>query len=84
MQYCFSALAEKYHWNRCESLIHKRKTRQRPTLPCRYQHSTIGPDGLNFSVRNGKRCDPIGIATGNFHEILNSKYEILNNLDFEF
>ena len=31
----------------------KKKTRQRPTLPCRYQHSTIGPDGLNFSVRNG-------------------------------
>ncbi len=25
--------------------------------------STIGANGLNFSVRNGKRWDPIAIAT---------------------
>ena len=27
------------------------------------KRSTIGADGLNFSVRNGKRWDPIAIAT---------------------
>ena len=25
--------------------------------------STIGADGLNFSVRNGKRWNPVAIAT---------------------
>ena len=30
-----------------------------PTALC----STIGVNGLNFSVRNGKRWDPIAIAT---------------------
>ena len=30
-----------------------------PTLHC----STIGADGLNFSVRNGKRWDPAAITT---------------------
>jgi len=29
-----------------------------PTL-----RSTIGADGLNFSVRNGKRWNPVAIAT---------------------
>ena len=27
--------------------------------------STIGADGLNFFVRNGKRCNPIAIVTIN-------------------
>src|SRR6266852_873950 len=40
-------------------------TRQRPTLPRRYQRSTIGPGGLNFRVRDGNGCGPSGIATGN-------------------
>ena len=31
----------------------KEKKRQRPTLPPK--GSTIGAEGLNFSVRNGKR-----------------------------
>lgn len=31
------------------------KSWQRPTLPRRYQRSTIGPAGLVYSVRNGKR-----------------------------
>ena len=32
------------------------KKRRRPTLPL--MRSTIGADGLNFSVRNGKRWEP--------------------------
>ena len=40
-------------------------TRQRPTLPYRCQHSTIGPGGLNFRVRDGNGCGPSGNATGN-------------------
>ena len=40
-------------------------SRQRPTLPHRYQCSTIGPGGLYFRVRNGNGCSPSGIATGN-------------------
>ena len=39
--------------------------RRRPTLPDRYQSSTIGTEGLNFCVRYGNRCDPFVIATGN-------------------
>jgi hypothetical protein len=36
---------------------------QRPTLPYRHQHSTIGPAGLIYSVRNGKRSFTRGIVT---------------------
>src|SRR5262245_9115312 len=43
--------------------------RQRPTLPRRYQRSTIGPGGLNFRVRDGNGCGPSGIATGNRNTI---------------
>src|SRR5688572_18314193 len=32
--------------------------RRRPTLPGACAPSTIGAVGLNFSVRNGKRCTP--------------------------
>ena len=39
--------------------------RRRPTLPDRYQSSTIGTEGLNFCVRYGNRWDPFVIATGN-------------------
>ena len=39
--------------------------RRRPTLPGRYQPSTIGTEGLNFCVRSGNRCDPFVIATVN-------------------
>ena len=38
-------------------------TRQLPTLPHTYACSTIGSTGLNFSVRNGKRCDPCDSVT---------------------
>jgi hypothetical protein len=33
-----------------------------PTLPG-FRPSTIGSGGLNFSVRDGKRCDPADITT---------------------
>ena len=39
-------------------------SRQRPTLPHRCQCSTIGAEGLNFSVRNGKRCGSFAMITG--------------------
>src|SRR3954452_17316752 len=39
------------------------KNRRRPTLPGPCGPSTIGAEGLNFSVRNGKRCFPLAIAT---------------------
>src|SRR5215211_9414421 len=36
--------------------------RRRPTLPGGCPPSTIGASGLNFSVRNGKRCTPAAIT----------------------
>ena len=36
--------------------------RRRPTLPGGCPPSTIGPGGLNFSVRNGKRCFPAAMT----------------------
>ena len=39
--------------------------RRRPTLPGPCGPSTIGAEGLNGSVRKGKRCFPLAIATGN-------------------
>jgi hypothetical protein len=41
-----------------------RKNRRRPTLPGPCGPSTIGAEGLNCSVRNGKRCFPLAKATG--------------------
>ena len=40
------------------SLLKKAATYS-PALHC----STIGDDGLNFSVRNGKRWDPAAVTT---------------------
>ena len=45
-----------------------KKNRRRPTLPGPCGPSTIGAEGLNCSVRNGKRCFPLAIATGNWRE----------------
>src|SRR5579884_4386903 len=42
--------------------------RRRPTLPGPCGPSTIGAEGLNGSVRNGKRCFPLAIATGNLRD----------------
>ena len=41
------------------SLHQKKAASYSPALHC----STIGADGLNFSVRNGKRWDPDAITT---------------------
>src|SRR3954465_7897382 len=38
------------------------KPRQRPTLPQGCPYSTIGPEKLNFRVRDGNGCDLFGIA----------------------
>ena len=42
-------------------LSHIDKKRAATYSPAR--RSTIGVDGLNFSVRNGKRWNPVAIAT---------------------
>ena len=42
-----------------------KQIRRRPTLPRGRPRSTIGAGGLNFSVRNGKRCDPSAMAAEN-------------------
>src|SRR5205807_9998011 len=42
--------------------------RRRPTLPGPCEPSTIGAEGLNGSVRNGKRCFPLAVATGNLRD----------------
>jgi hypothetical protein len=42
--------------------------RRRPTLPGPCEPSTIGAEGLNFSVRNGKRCFPLAVTTGKRRE----------------
>ena len=39
--------------------------RRRPTLPGRFQPSTISVLRLNFCVRDGNRWDPQAIVTGN-------------------
>ena len=44
------------------------KNRRRPTLPGPRGPSTIGAEGLNCSVRNGKRCFPLAKATGKRRE----------------
>ena len=38
-------------------------SRQRPSLPRSRPRSTIGPEGLNFRVRDGNGCDPLGKIT---------------------
>src|SRR6185312_8791663 len=37
--------------------------RRRPTLPYTFAHSTIGPAGLNFRVRDGNGWNPRGKIT---------------------
>src|SRR5919197_4190999 len=45
--------------------LHGDQDRRRPTLPGSCPPSTIGAEGLNGSVRNGKRCFPLAMATEN-------------------
>ena len=49
----------------CSGTGFYRKSWHRPTLPYSYPYSTIGSEGLNFSVRNGKRCYTLDIDTRN-------------------
>jgi hypothetical protein len=42
----------------------RQSNRRRPTLPGPCGPSTIGAEGLNCSVRNGKRCFPLAKTTG--------------------
>ena len=44
--------------------------RRRPTLPGRFQPSTIGAEGLNFCVRDENRWGPFAFATGSFPGML--------------
>ena len=46
-------------------LLRNNGIRRRPTLPGRFQPSTIGAERLNFCVRYGNRWDPLVITTGN-------------------
>src|SRR5439155_26209817 len=43
--------------------LFSRVSRRRPTLPPRYQGSTIGAGGLNLRDRNGTGCSPSAMAT---------------------
>ena len=52
--------------------------RRLPTLPP--VGSTIGVDGLNFSVRNGKRWNPGAIATINKIDIFYTSFQQSNDL----
>ena len=60
-------------------------SRQRPSLPRSRPRSTIGPERLNFRVRDGNGCDPLGTATGNLlnwksqFQISNLKFGVLDN-----
>ena len=47
--------------------------RQRPTLPCSFPHSTIGPAGLNFRVRDGNGCVPRGNITDKLRRLAGVK-----------
>ena len=66
-----AALPQRYDCRRSMSMHRKRAASRRPskgnrrlpTLPGGCPPSTIGASGLNFSVRNGKRCFPLAIAT---------------------
>jgi hypothetical protein len=44
------------------ALSYDEENGRRPTLPGDCSPSTIGANGLNFSVRNGKRCFPVAMT----------------------
>ena len=60
----FLPLSQNELWACTEVQAHNSAYRQCPTLPQGLPSSTIGAEGLNFSVRNGKRCFPLAIITG--------------------
>ena len=51
---------------RLKAARRRSRNRRRPTLPGPCGPSTIGAEGLNCSVRKGKRCFPLAVATGNW------------------
>ena len=60
------------------------KNRRRPTLPGGCPPSTIGAGGLNFSVRNGKRCFPAAMTTGNCEDRARRKARAPSKLHSDF
>ena len=66
----FPSLLFSFHKKR-ESLFRMTLTviRRRPTLPGRFQPSTISVLRLNFCVRDGNRWIPQAIVTGNLFEV---------------
>ena len=58
----------------------KSSARQFPTLPGRYQPSTIGVKRLNFCVRHGYRCVPLAIVTGRTKCIYNLFGQVFDRL----
>ena len=57
------------HKKRGHSIECPRGIRRRPTLPGRFQPSTISVLRLNFCVRDGNRWNPQAIVTGNQAEL---------------
>src|SRR5215213_540039 len=53
--------------------IFRKLSRRLPTLPHRFQCSTIGSKRLNFRVRDGNGCDPLDKTTG---KLVNSVREL--------
>ena len=56
--------------------------RRRPTLPDRYQSSTIGTEELNFCVRYGNRWNLFVIATGNGELFSSAPWQLHSLLRF--
>src|SRR2546425_4648180 len=54
-------------------------SRQRPSLPHSRPRSTIGPERLNFRVRDGNGCGPLGRVTGKTEKHSQFLFEILDN-----
>ena len=55
-------------------------SRRRPTFPHSYPCSIIGPEGLNFRVRDGNGCDPLGIATEKSFRLVKSPSAALRSV----
>ena len=55
--------------------------RRRPTLPGRFQPSTISAERLNFCVRYGNRWIPLAIVTGNSADALPHPHNCTQRVD---
>ena len=63
-------------------LLRNNGIRRRPTLPGRFQPSTIGAERLNFCVRYGNRWFPLAIVTGKFTLARLQNCTVLTQLTF--